>query len=253
MGAPLLRSTLFVAAPGNHDIADPRPGEVPRRPGLFPLLGPAAQRSARPGGRPARPAAHRARGNRAAFLRAAGAAYPRMANFSFDYGNAHWTVLDSNPYVDWTDPDLRGVGRARPGRRPGRHLAVRRLPPPCLQFVQGPLRRPADAAAGRGLRGGPRRRRLERACPQLSAHVSRSPSAPETAAPTASRSATRTRSPADGRSTRSFDGRDQHPAPRRDLRRHRRRRRPLFTTPSSRTTPPPGSVTLTSSSPGSTR
>jgi hypothetical protein len=30
-----------------------------------------------------------------------------MANFSFDYGNAHWTVLDSNPYVDWTDPDLR--------------------------------------------------------------------------------------------------------------------------------------------------
>ena len=30
-----------------------------------------------------------------------------MANFSFDYGNAHWTVLDSNPYVDWTDPELR--------------------------------------------------------------------------------------------------------------------------------------------------
>ena len=37
----------------------------------------------------------------------AGAAYPRMANFSFDYGNSHWTVLDSNPYVDWTNPDLR--------------------------------------------------------------------------------------------------------------------------------------------------
>ena len=26
-----------------------------------------------------------------------------MTNFSFDYGNAHWTVIDSNPYVDWTD------------------------------------------------------------------------------------------------------------------------------------------------------
>ena len=29
-----------------------------------------------------------------------------MANFSFDYGNAHWTVLDSNKNVDWTDPSL---------------------------------------------------------------------------------------------------------------------------------------------------
>ncbi|MDQ6700004.1 MAG: metallophosphoesterase, partial [Acidobacteriota bacterium] len=39
-----------------------------------------------------------------AFLAAAQKRYPRMANFSFDYGNAHWTVLDSNPYVDWTNP-----------------------------------------------------------------------------------------------------------------------------------------------------
>jgi len=30
-----------------------------------------------------------------------------MANFSFDYGNAHWTVLDSNPYMDWSNPALR--------------------------------------------------------------------------------------------------------------------------------------------------
>ena len=30
-----------------------------------------------------------------------------MANFSFDYGNAHWTILDCNPYVDWADPALR--------------------------------------------------------------------------------------------------------------------------------------------------
>ena len=44
---------------------------------------------------------------RRAFRESAGPAYPRMANFSFDYGNAHWTVLDSNPYVDWTDPELR--------------------------------------------------------------------------------------------------------------------------------------------------
>jgi hypothetical protein len=31
-----------------------------------------------------------------------------MANFSLDYGNSHWTILDSNPYVDWTNPALRG-------------------------------------------------------------------------------------------------------------------------------------------------
>ena len=30
-----------------------------------------------------------------------------MASFSFDYANSHWTVLDSNPGVDWRDPALR--------------------------------------------------------------------------------------------------------------------------------------------------
>ena len=30
-----------------------------------------------------------------------------MANFSFDYGNAHWTVLDANATVDWTNRELR--------------------------------------------------------------------------------------------------------------------------------------------------
>jgi hypothetical protein len=33
--------------------------------------------------------------------------WPQMANYSFDYGNAHWTVLDANVYVDWTDARLR--------------------------------------------------------------------------------------------------------------------------------------------------
>jgi acid phosphatase type 7 len=45
--------------------------------------------------------------NRKAFLAGAGERYPRMTNFSFDYGNAHWTVLDSDPYVDWTDSTLK--------------------------------------------------------------------------------------------------------------------------------------------------
>jgi len=107
VGAPLLRSTLLVAAPGNHDIASrdlekypdglayflywdqPKNGPlgIEGGPLVPPLTGPAA--------------------NREAFVAAAGGAYPRMANFAFDYGNAHWTVLDANPYVDWTNTELR--------------------------------------------------------------------------------------------------------------------------------------------------
>ena len=136
-GAPLLRSSLFVAAPGNHDIAirdlekypdglayflywdQPRNG-LPGKEGgplVASLIGPAV--------------------NRQAFLASAGGKYPRMANFSFDYGDAHWLVLDSNHYVDWSDRDNRAWVERRPRRRPERHLAVCHLSPPRLQFVEG--------------------------------------------------------------------------------------------------------------------
>jgi hypothetical protein len=106
-GAPLLRSTLVVAAPGNHDVAARDLNKLPDGLAYFlywdqPLNGPIG----REGGRLV-PRLVADEHNRAAFLEAAGPAYPRMANFSFDYGDAHWTVLDSNPYVDWTDPELR--------------------------------------------------------------------------------------------------------------------------------------------------
>ena len=42
-----------------------------------------------------------------AFRTAAGLNFPRMGSFSFDYGNSHWLILDSNPYAEWTDPKLR--------------------------------------------------------------------------------------------------------------------------------------------------
>ncbi|MFX6031663.1 hypothetical protein ABTE99_18995, partial [Acinetobacter baumannii] len=42
-----------------------------------------------------------------AFKNAAGNRYPRMTNYSYDYGNAHWTVLDADNYVDWSDSLLR--------------------------------------------------------------------------------------------------------------------------------------------------
>ena len=107
IGAPLLRSTLFVAAPGNHDIATRDLERFPDGLAYFvyweqPLNGPpGAEGSAYV------PELSGPEANKKAFLDIAGDAYPRMANFSFDYGNAHWTIVDSNPYVDWTDKGLR--------------------------------------------------------------------------------------------------------------------------------------------------
>jgi 3',5'-cyclic AMP phosphodiesterase CpdA len=99
---PLLRSTLFVAAPGNHDTgvrdlgsaADTlayfyywsQPLNGPVHPSFGILQGPAADQDA--------------------FRRAAGENFPRMGNFSFDYGDSHWLVLDSNRYAEWSDPAL---------------------------------------------------------------------------------------------------------------------------------------------------
>jgi hypothetical protein len=106
-GAPLLRSTLFVAAPGNHDIASRDLEKTPDGLAYFyywfqPLNGPIGQE-----GGPLVAPVLGPESNRKAFAEAAGKAFPRMANFSFDYGNVHWTVLDANATVDWTNPELR--------------------------------------------------------------------------------------------------------------------------------------------------
>jgi hypothetical protein len=107
LGAPLLRSTVFLATPGNHDIATRDLEKYADGLAYFlywdqPLNGP-------PGveGSAAVPILNGPESNKNAFLEAAGPAYPRLANFSFDSGNTHWTLLDSNPYVDWTDSQLR--------------------------------------------------------------------------------------------------------------------------------------------------
>ena len=106
-GAPLIRSTLTLAAPGNHDIASRDLEKYPDTLAYFfywdqPLNGPSDT-----AGGPAVTALTGPEANQTAFRDVAGAAFPRMANFSFDYGNSHWTILDANAYVDWTDPDLR--------------------------------------------------------------------------------------------------------------------------------------------------
>ncbi|MDB5351031.1 MAG: metallophosphoesterase [Planctomycetota bacterium] len=106
-GVPLLRSSLFVAAPGNHDTDARDLDKFPDGLAYYlfwdqPLNGPLAKE-----GTAFVPALTATAANRRPFASAAGDAYPRMTNFSFDYGNAHWTVVDSNPYVDWTDDALK--------------------------------------------------------------------------------------------------------------------------------------------------
>ncbi len=105
-GAPLIRSVPFIAAPGNHDTAVQHFQRFPDALAYFlywdqPLNGPQVKGPK---------TAHEMTGNEAAqptFRSAAAPRYPVMANFSFDYGNAHWTVLDSNTYMDWSNPELR--------------------------------------------------------------------------------------------------------------------------------------------------
>lgn len=105
-GVPLLRSTLFVAAPGNHDTDTRDLNKYPDALAYYlfwdqPLNGPLAKE-----GSAFVPPLTASDENRNPFAAAAGDAYPRMTNFSFDYGNTHWTIVDSNPYVDWTNREL---------------------------------------------------------------------------------------------------------------------------------------------------
>jgi len=100
---PMMGSTLFVAAPGNHDTQNRDLATAPDALAYFyywaqPLNGPAhSSFGALDGPDDAKEA----------FRAAAGVNFPRMGNFSFDYGNSHWLILDSNPYAEWTDAALR--------------------------------------------------------------------------------------------------------------------------------------------------
>ncbi len=106
-GVPLARTALLVAAPGNHDTDTRDPEKMNGNLAYFyywdqPLNGPLGKE-----GGPYVPNLDLPEAFRKGLVQAAGAAYPRMTNFSFDYGNSHWTVIDSNPYVDWTDRELK--------------------------------------------------------------------------------------------------------------------------------------------------
>ena len=110
-GAPLLRAVPFYTCIANHDVhgktadgpvadfaKDPDalgyytamhlPGNGPAEPSHpTPIVGPDATLDT--------------------FRKVAGDRYPRQANYSYDVGDAHFLVLDSNVYVDPTDPALQ--------------------------------------------------------------------------------------------------------------------------------------------------
>lgn len=107
IGAPLLRSIPFYTVIANHDVSGKTaqdhpvadfdadadslayftnmhlPLNAPMHPQSTPVVGAAARLDA--------------------FRACAGTRFPRMANYSFDYGDAHFLCLDSNLYVDPTD------------------------------------------------------------------------------------------------------------------------------------------------------
>jgi acid phosphatase type 7 len=112
VGAPLLRSVPFYTVIANHDVQDKDEnhheiadfGKNPDALGFYtamhlPLNGPETPTYPTPTQGPAE--------RLEAFRKAAGPRFPRMANYSFDYGDVHFLCLDSNLYIDPNDVNLR--------------------------------------------------------------------------------------------------------------------------------------------------
>ncbi|HLK57304.1 MAG TPA: metallophosphoesterase [Chthonomonadaceae bacterium] len=111
IGAPLLRSVPYYSVIANHDVTgrDMEKGVVADfnqhgdALGYYtnlhlPLNGPKSNHPTQAVGKDE---------ILAPFLACAGSRFPNMANYSFDYGDAHFLCLDSNVYVDSTDASLQ--------------------------------------------------------------------------------------------------------------------------------------------------
>ncbi len=107
-GAPLMRSTLMAAVPGNHDVGKAGLFDV-RNMAVFPdslayfyewsqpLNGPGKY------GQPNTPLLLQNPARQERFRVAAGKNYPAMSTFYFDNGNARYILLDADHYMDWTN------------------------------------------------------------------------------------------------------------------------------------------------------
>ena len=106
IGAPLLRSVPFYSVLGNHDVSNGPNANFDRHHDALgyytalhlPLNGP----------NPANPTPTvGSEERRATFRQCAGERFPRMANYSFDVGDAHFLCLDANLYIDPTQKVLQ--------------------------------------------------------------------------------------------------------------------------------------------------
>ncbi|MCA1685154.1 MAG: metallophosphoesterase [Planctomycetia bacterium] len=129
-GAPLLRSTPFLTAAGNHDLIERDLDTHPDGLAFYyywaqPLNGPQGAP-----GSPGFPVLKGSPARRQAFLDAAGAAYPGMANYSFDYGDVR-RPLDARHELRRRDPDparRRHLRRHRRRRGPALQRRAERRP-----------------------------------------------------------------------------------------------------------------------------
>jgi len=99
----LFRERLIVGAPGNHDTDESDFSAHPDAYAFFPYW-------RQPGNGPLLDTHPSLKGNpsvRDAFLQSVGGRFPRALNFSFDFGNTHWTIVDSNKYANLRDPKLQ--------------------------------------------------------------------------------------------------------------------------------------------------
>ena len=107
-GAPLMRSILMAAVPGNHDIGKAALFDV-RNMSVFPdslayfyewmqpLNGPGVY------GKPNTPLLLNNSERQQRFRVVAGENYPAMSTFFFDLGNARFLMLDADHYMDWSN------------------------------------------------------------------------------------------------------------------------------------------------------
>lgn len=111
VGAPLLRSIPFYTVIANHDVTGVTAEHHPVADfdryadslGYFTNMHLPLNAPVHPQSTPIVGAA----GRLDAFRDCAGARYPRMANYSFDYGDGHFLCLDSNLYLDPTDASFQ--------------------------------------------------------------------------------------------------------------------------------------------------
>jgi len=106
LGAPLLRSIPFIAAVGNHDADSRDLDKLPDALAYYHYFSQPLNGLIGNEGGALLPTLKGSEENKQAFLMGAGNHYPQMTNYSFDYSNAHWTVIDANTYMDWTNTDL---------------------------------------------------------------------------------------------------------------------------------------------------